>query len=98
MNLVGFNGETDRVDGKVTMPIETHRVTIYLKMIVIDNDSTYNVILGIPWFHDMKACPYSYRQLIKFSICRRIEKIMSDQVYTRSCFVSAMKGKTYENI
>lgn len=60
MDLVGFSGETTRVIWKVTLPMETHGVTIYSKMFVIDADSAYNVILGRPWLHDMKAVPSNY--------------------------------------
>lgn len=97
MNLVGFNGETVQVIGKVTLPIETHGVTIYSKMIIIDANSTYNVVLERPWLHHMKVIHSSYHQMITFSVFEKIEKIRNGQVYTRSCFVSTMKRKTYED-
>lgn len=81
----------------MTIPVKIHRVTVYSKMIVIVADSTYNVILEIPWLHNMKTVHSSYHQMIKFHIRRKVEKIMSDQTYSHSCFVSAMKGKTYED-
>lgn len=46
MNLVGFSGETSRVVGKVTLPVETHGLIIYSKMMDIYADSAYNVILN----------------------------------------------------
>lgn len=53
MNVVGFSGETNRVIGKVIQPDKTHRVTVYSKMMVINANSAYNVILERPWLHDI---------------------------------------------
>lgn len=40
MSLVGFSGETSRVIEKVTLPVETHAMAIYMKIMVIDAKST----------------------------------------------------------
>lgn len=71
MNFVGFSRETSLIVEKVTLPVETQRVVIYSKMMVIDANSAFNVILGKPWLHEMKAVPSSYPQMIKFLVCRK---------------------------
>lgn len=75
MNMVGFSGETSQVIGKVTLLVKTHGMTIYSKMMAINTNSTYNVILGRPWLHNMKVLPSTYHQMIKFSVDGKIEKI-----------------------
>lgn len=46
MNLAGFSGESSCIIGKVTLSVETLEIMIYLRMMVTDAGSTYNVILG----------------------------------------------------
>lgn len=53
MNLVGFSDETSRVTRRMTLSVETHRITIYSKLMVIDYDLAYNVIIGRPQLHEM---------------------------------------------
>ncbi|XP_074342923.1 uncharacterized protein LOC141680652 [Apium graveolens] len=55
--LVGFSGEINRTMGKIVLPTYAQRVNLLKKFVILDCDSTYNIILGRPWIHDLKAIP-----------------------------------------
>lgn len=46
--LVDFNGTRSSVIGKVVMPMTLRKKTIFCTMMVVDNESPYNVVLGRP--------------------------------------------------
>lgn len=64
--LVGFSGETKKTVGEISLPTYAGGVNLLQKFLVIDGDSTYNIILGRAWLHDMKAIPPTYHQVVKF--------------------------------
>ncbi|KAI3812244.1 hypothetical protein L1987_16951 [Smallanthus sonchifolius] len=63
--LVGFNGEVKSTVGEIKLPIYIEGVNSIQKFCVIDSLSCYNVILGRPWIHNMKAVPSIYHHCVK---------------------------------
>ncbi|XP_074321632.1 uncharacterized protein LOC141658608 [Silene latifolia] len=55
--LVGFSGETKQSFGEIMIPTFAGGMNKQVRYLVIDGPSTYNVILGRPWIHEMKAVP-----------------------------------------
>ena len=64
--LVGFSGEQKFTIGDITLPAYTGRVSLNVTFAVLDCPSAYNVILGRPWIHKMRAVPTTYHQVIRF--------------------------------
>ena len=64
--LVGFNREQKFIVGDITLPVYAGRINLNVKFAVLDNPSTYNIILGRPWIHKMRAVPSTFHQVIKF--------------------------------
>ncbi|XP_074267040.1 uncharacterized protein LOC141590343 [Silene latifolia] len=64
--LVGFSGETKQSFGEIPIPTFAGGMKKQVRYLVIDGPSTYNVILGRPWIHEMKAVPSTYHQILKF--------------------------------
>ncbi|XP_074291355.1 uncharacterized protein LOC141618147 [Silene latifolia] len=64
--LVGFSGETKQSLGEIVVPTFVGGMNKQVRYLVIDGLSTYNVILGRPWIHEMKAVPSTYHQSLKF--------------------------------
>ncbi|XP_074299207.1 uncharacterized protein LOC141630260 [Silene latifolia] len=54
--LVGFSGETKQSLGEI--PTFAGGMNKHVRYLVIDGPSTYNVILGRPWIHEMKVREY----------------------------------------
>ncbi|XP_056857014.1 uncharacterized protein LOC108833887, partial [Raphanus sativus] len=64
--LVGFSGEVKQTLGEVLLPVYAEGVNQATKFLVVDCPSSYKVILGRPWIHDMGAVPSTLHQLVKF--------------------------------
>ncbi|XP_074291775.1 uncharacterized protein LOC141618572 [Silene latifolia] len=63
--LVGFSGETKNTLGEIYLSTCAEGVASYERFGVLDCLSSYNVILGRPWIHNVKAIPSTYHQCIK---------------------------------
>ncbi|KAJ9538189.1 hypothetical protein OSB04_030922 [Centaurea solstitialis] len=64
--LIGFNGDPMNTLGEIILPVFAKGINKQTKFNVVDCQSAYNVILGRPWIHEMKAVPSTYHQKIKF--------------------------------
>ncbi|XP_074337251.1 uncharacterized protein LOC141674442 [Apium graveolens] len=90
--LVGFSGETKRTMGEIALPIYAQGVNLLQKFVIIDYDSTYNIIHGRPWIHDLKVIPSTYHQVIKFSTPWGVQEIHGDQATARECYKTCLKS------
>jgi hypothetical protein len=77
--LVGFNGDTTNTLGEIVLPVFAKGVNKQTKFSVIECQSAYNVILGRPWIHDMKAVPSTYHQTMKFPSPWGVQEIKSER-------------------
>ena len=48
-----FSGEVKQTAGEVTFPVYAEGVKMSTKFLVVDCDSSYNMILGLPLTHGM---------------------------------------------
>ncbi|XP_056847440.1 uncharacterized protein LOC130498103 [Raphanus sativus] len=92
--LVGFSGEVKQTLGEVFLPVYAEGINQATKFLVVDCPSSYNVILGRPWIHDMGAVPSTLHQLVKFPSPWGIKAVKGDQENARSCYQTTLKGKT----
>ncbi|XP_048619925.1 uncharacterized protein LOC125590406 [Brassica napus] len=77
--LIGFSGEVKQTAGEVTLPVCAEGVNMSTKFLIVDWDSSYNMILGRPWIHDMGAVPSTLHQMVKFPTPWGIKAIRGDQ-------------------
>ncbi|XP_056856078.1 uncharacterized protein LOC130505482 [Raphanus sativus] len=92
--LVGLSGEVKQTLGEVLLPVYAEGIIQATKFLVVDCPSSYNVILGMPWIHDMGAVPSTLHQLVKFPTPWGIKAVKGDQENARSCYQTTLKGKT----
>lgn len=59
-------------------------------MMVVDNESAYNAILGMPWIHDMDAVTSFLHQMIKFQKGETII-VKNDQKIAQTYFMEKVK-------
>ena len=64
--LVDFNGLQTNSLGKIVLPISARLVTILISLMVVDEPSSFNTILGCTWIHAMKALPSLYHKMLSF--------------------------------
>ncbi|XP_056688732.1 uncharacterized protein [Spinacia oleracea] len=89
--LVGFSGESLRTVGEISLPTYAEGVNVMTKFNVVDCPSAYNVILGRPWIHKMKAVPSTYHQSIKFPAKWGVMEIKGQQRDAKKCYETALK-------
>ncbi|XP_021721365.1 uncharacterized protein LOC110688923 [Chenopodium quinoa] len=90
--LVGFSGETKKTSGEITLATYAKGINLQVKFRVIDTLSSYNMILGRPWIHEMKAIPSTYHQVIKFPTRWGIQEIRGDPREAKECYKIALKA------
>ena len=60
-DVIGFSGEVKHTVGDVRLSIYIEEINTMQKLCVIDTISSYNVILGRHWIHEMKAVASTYQ-------------------------------------
>ncbi|XP_070020303.1 uncharacterized protein [Nicotiana sylvestris] len=63
--LVGFNLTSVMTWGDILPLMNTEGVRKLTLFEVVNGDMGYNIILGRPWLHEIKAMPSTYYQLLK---------------------------------
>lgn len=58
--LTGFTSEATMTVGTIKLPVYVRGITKLVKFVVVDKLAVYNVIMGTPWMHSMKAVPSTY--------------------------------------
>ncbi|XP_016500679.2 uncharacterized protein LOC107819112 [Nicotiana tabacum] len=81
--LAGFNLASVTTRGEILLPTSTEGVTKTTFFEVVDYNMGYNIILNIPWLHEMKAIPSTYHQLLVFLTPEGIKQIRGDQPVAR---------------
>ena len=92
--LVGFSGEVKQTAGEVVLPVYAEGINMSTKFLLVDCQLSYNMILGRPWIHDMRAFPSTLYQMVKFPTPWGIKAARGDQENSRSCYQTTLKGKT----
>ena len=91
--LVKFSGKQKFTLGDITLLVYAARVNLHITFIVLDSLSAYNVILGKPWIHDMRAVPSTFHQVIKFPTAWGVKEIKGKQGTSRDCYHNTMRGQ-----
>ena len=92
--LIGFSGEVKQTIGEVTLPVYAEGINMSTKFLLVDCNSSYNMILGRPWIHGMGAVPSTLHQMVKFPTPWGIRAIRGDHEYSRLCYQTTLKGET----
>ncbi|XP_062118357.1 uncharacterized protein LOC133831973 [Humulus lupulus] len=80
-------------ESKIELPVYAEGVNLSTRFLVVDSPSTYNVILGRPWIHEMEAVPSTYHQVLRFPTKWGVKEIKSQQKDSRACYQTTMKDK-----
>ncbi|XP_038718291.1 uncharacterized protein LOC120011280 [Tripterygium wilfordii] len=91
--LIGFGGEQKFTEGEIALPVYAGGVNCQTKFLVLDCHSPFNIILGRPWIHEMKAVPSTYHQVVKFPTAAGIKEIYGEQLASRECYQNGLKKK-----
>ncbi|XP_019242486.1 PREDICTED: uncharacterized protein LOC109222605, partial [Nicotiana attenuata] len=57
ITLTSFNKAVERTSGKITLPVMAGGVTLKTTFHIMDQDTTYNAIIGRPWINTVRVIP-----------------------------------------
>ena len=77
--LVGFSGEQKFTVGDIGLPVYVGGINLNVNFAVLDSPSAYNMILGRPWIHKMRAVPFTFHQVVRFPTKWGIKEIKGEQ-------------------
>lgn len=66
ITIKAYDEEERTSKGLVSLPIRVGPVERDVLFQVLDIPLSYNILLGRPWIHEMKAVPSTYHQCLKF--------------------------------
>ncbi|XP_019237647.1 PREDICTED: uncharacterized protein LOC109217826 [Nicotiana attenuata] len=86
ITLTGFSNAVERTSKEIVLPVLAGGVTLETTFHVMDQDTTYNAIIGRPWIHATRAVPTSLYQVIKYPAPWRIFSIRGEQRTAQECY------------
>ncbi|XP_026451697.1 uncharacterized protein LOC113352028 [Papaver somniferum] len=84
-NIHGFNKAVTKPKGEITMRILLGEVEVKTTLCVVDIESPYNMLLGRPWVHAIKAVASTLHQCVRFPIPSGIGEIRGDVTSAKIC-------------
>lgn len=75
----GFDGLTHEVLGETELKLTVGPRTVPVKLMVLDIETSFNLLLGRPWIHNMGAVPSMLHQRIKFRMGNNIVTVKGDK-------------------
>ena len=66
--LSRFNGATTTSLGDVVLLVQVDPIILSVWVLVVDDLSPYNDIIGRVWLHKMKVIPFTYHQIVSYLI------------------------------
>ena len=90
--LIGFSGESKATLSEIVLPVWAEGMNLNTKFVVMDNPSAYNIILGRPWIHEMKAVPSTYHQVIRFPTPWGVKEVRGEQFVSRDCYQTSFQA------
>ncbi|KAL5542741.1 hypothetical protein UlMin_010451 [Ulmus minor] len=76
--LVGFSGEQKFTIGDIALPVYAGGINLNVNFAMLDSPSAYNMILGRPWIHKMRAVPSTFHQVVRFPTKWGIKEIKGE--------------------
>ncbi|XP_026385149.1 uncharacterized protein LOC113280779 [Papaver somniferum] len=93
-NIYGLNKAVTKPKGEILLRILLGEIDTEVTLCVVDIDSPYNMLLGRPWVHAIKAVASTLHQCIRFPIPSGIGEIKGNVVDAKLC--NEVDVKNYE--
>nr|XP_016475563.1 PREDICTED: uncharacterized protein LOC107797206 [Nicotiana tabacum] len=84
--LNGFNMASETTKGEIMLPVNMVGTIQETKFHVIEGDMRYNVLLGRPWIHNMRAVPSMLHQVLKFPTSEGVKMVYGEQPAAKEIF------------
>ncbi|XP_022158943.1 uncharacterized protein LOC111025398 [Momordica charantia] len=98
--LIGFGGERVIPEGKIELLVTfgsgLRSIIKMIEFLVIDYASSNNAILEKPTIHMLKVIPSTHHQSLKFPTLGGIGEIKGEQLISRECYYTSLRGSFEE--
>lgn len=91
ISFVSFSDEPRTTLGETVLSVYAKGVNLYMKFLILNNLSAYNVILGRPWIHIMEAVPSMFPRIIRFPTKWGIKELYGQHHNSRQCYQTTLK-------
>ncbi|XP_070013507.1 uncharacterized protein [Nicotiana sylvestris] len=81
-----FNMANETTKGEIILPVNVAETIHEKKFYVIEGDIRYNVLLGRPWIHNMRAVLSTLHQVLKFPISEGIKMVYGEPPAAKEIF------------
>nr|XP_016514963.1 PREDICTED: uncharacterized protein LOC107831690 [Nicotiana tabacum] len=89
ITLTRFNNVVERTSREIAPPVLAGGVTLETTFHVMNQDTTYNAIIGRPWIYAMRDIPSSWYKVIKIPTPWGIFSIRVEQRTAQKCYLIA---------
>nr|XP_009771982.1 PREDICTED: uncharacterized protein LOC104222447 [Nicotiana sylvestris]XP_016476547.1 PREDICTED: uncharacterized protein LOC107798104 [Nicotiana tabacum] len=86
ITLIGFNNAVERTSREIVLLVLARGVTLETIFHVMNQETTYNAIIGRSWIHAMRAVSSSLYQVIKFPTPWGIFSIQGEKRTAQECY------------
>lgn len=84
MTIQGYNADSLRAIGKIRLKCQLADLKSEITSYVIDNDTSYNLLLGRPWIHGNFVVPSTLYQCFKYvDSDKKVQTKQSSQIGSR---------------
>ncbi|KAL0351199.1 UNVERIFIED_CONTAM: Transposon Ty3-G Gag-Pol polyprotein [Sesamum radiatum] len=94
--LTSFSGDIVEPLGEISLPVSLgtypQRATKFIKFLVVDSPSAYNMILGRPSLNMFRAVASTYHLKIKFPTPDGVGEEIGDRRQARECYANTLKN------
>ncbi|XP_060182135.1 uncharacterized protein LOC132611778 [Lycium barbarum] len=87
--LTGFNNSIERTLDEIILPLVAGGAEPQTIFSIMSSAMAYNMIVGRPWIHAMKAVPSTYHQVIKFPTAWGVGEVRGEQRIFKDCYTVA---------
>ncbi|XP_071926041.1 uncharacterized protein [Coffea arabica] len=95
--LIGFAGPPVRPEGMVTLMVTVgvspRCRTVPVNFAVVNEPSSYNMILGRPTLNALRAVCSTLHLSMKFPTPAGVAEVLGDPEVARACYIATLKGK-----
>lgn len=80
MTIQGYNADSQRAIGKIRLKCQLADLKSEITCYVIDNDTSYNLLLGRPWIHGNFVVPSTLHQCFKYvDEDKKVQTVFADR-------------------
>ena len=91
--LSGFNGVSTTSMGDIVLSVQAEPIILNIQLLVVEDLSPFNAIMGRTWLHGMKYIPSIYHQMVSYLIEDGQINLYGSQLAAHQCYQVACESE-----